>query len=86
MKFNELQALALRKLQVKTLTPKATYPTPNQHHLYTMPGLRVGRSAYCILIRVSCKMCSNLLWLLSSVKYVYNINWLKKDHIRYSPR
>ena len=85
MKFNELQVLALRKLQVKllpqklkNLTPKATYPTPNQHHLYTMPGLRVGRSAYCILIRVSCKMCSNLLWLQSSVKYVYNINWLKK--------
>ena len=52
MKFNELQTLALRKLQVKNLTPKlknltpkATNPTPNQLHLYTVPSLRVGRSA-----------------------------------------
>ena len=38
--------LALRKLQVKNLTPKATNPTPNQLQLYTVPSLRVGRSAH----------------------------------------
>ena len=54
MKFNELQALVLRKLdlQVKNLTPKIkkSYPKsylsyPNQNQLYTMPSLRIiGRS------------------------------------------
>ena len=54
MKFNELQAIALRKLQVKNLpqklknlTLKATNPTPNQLQLYTVPSLRVGRSEFC---------------------------------------
>ena len=51
MKFDMLQALALRILQVKILpqklknvTPKATNPTPNQHQLCTMPSLRIGMS------------------------------------------
>ena len=57
MKFNELQTLALRKLQVKNLTPKlknltpkATNPTPNQLQLYTVPSLRIGRSVSCHLL------------------------------------
>ena len=57
MKFNELQTLALRKLQVKilpqklkNLTPKATNPTPNQLHLYTVPRLRVGRSDLLLIL------------------------------------
>ena len=41
----------LRKLQVKNLTSKATNPTPNQLQLYTVPSLRVGRSASpCIMM------------------------------------
>ena len=56
MKFHELQALALRKLQVKNLTPKATNPFPNKHQLYTMPSLRVGRSAQIVSV--------NLLYIL----------------------
>ena len=45
--------LSCKKLQVKilpqklkNLTLKATNPTPNQHQLYTMPSLSVGRSEY----------------------------------------
>ena len=63
MKFNELQTLALRKLQVKNLTqklknltPKATNPTPNQLHLYTVPRLRVGRSGLVLYMCLKYKM------------------------------
>ena len=55
MKFNELQTFAMRKIQVKNLTPKieksypkATNPTPNQLQFYNVPSLRVGRSVYGI--------------------------------------
>ena len=48
-----LEKIACKNPQkLKYLTPKGTYPTPNQHQLYTMPSLRVGRSAYIKMLKL----------------------------------
>ena len=46
MKFNELQTLALRKLQVKNLTPKLKNLTPKSYKSYPKSTSFVHRAKF----------------------------------------